>query len=243
MNLVVDAGNTRVKYAFFNEDDFVEARYRQDGLREEVAKWKNAGHKIHLLLSGSGRIPDDLRLLLREVADAFWEAAPGMPLPLKIGYATPGTLGMDRIAVCAGAVKLLPGCPLLVIDSGTCITFNYVDASGVFLGGNISPGLDMRFRSLQQYTAKLPYVAPAAEYGGIGKTTEEAIRNGVMEGMLWEVENYIRHGVEKEPGAKVFITGGNARFLKNKLASDAQFCDILGFIGLNEILQYTKKYN
>lgn len=243
MNLVVDAGNTRVKFAFFDEDDFVEARYRQDELREELAKWKNAGHKIQVLLSGSGRIPDDLRFLLQEAADAFWEASPGMSLPLKIGYATPGTLGVDRIAVCTGAVKLFPECPLLVIDSGTCITFNYVDASGVFLGGNISPGLDMRFRSLQQYTANLPCVTAEMEYGGIGRTTEEAIRNGVMEGMLREVESYIRYWMEKEAKAKVVITGGNARFLKNKGMPDVYFCDILGFIGLNEILQYTKKYN
>lgn len=243
MNLVVDVGNTRMKYAFFDGDRFVEARYQTDELWEEIGRWKNAGHEIHLLLSGSGQVPDDMRLLLKEVSDFFWEASAGMALPLQLKYVTPETLGFDRIAVCAGAMKLFPGCPLLVIDSGTCITFNYVDASGVFLGGNISPGLEMRFKSLHHYTARLPYIVPGKEYGGIGRTTEDAIRNGVMKGLLFEVESYIRRFLETEINARVVITGGDACFWKNDLAADVQFCDILGFIGLNEILQYTKKYN
>lgn len=243
MNLVVDVGNTRIKYAFFDGDRFVEARYQTGELLEEISKWKNAGNEIHLLLSGSGRVPDDMRLLLKEASDSFWEASSGMALPLKLGYATPETLGFDRIAVCAGAMKLFPECPLLVIDSGTCITFDYVDASGVFWGGNISPGLEMRFKSLHYYTARLPYVVPEREYGGIGRTTEEAIRNGVMRGMFFEVESYIRRFLETEKNARVVITGGNARFLEKDLAATVQFCDILGFVGLNETLQYAKKYN
>ncbi|MDE7374152.1 MAG: type III pantothenate kinase, partial [Odoribacter sp.] len=112
MNVVVDAGNTRMKYAFFDEDRFVEARYCADGIEQEIAKRKNAGHRIHLLLSGSGRIPEEVRLPLLAAADASWEASPDMDLPLKIGYATPETLGFDRIAVCTGAMKLFPGHPL-----------------------------------------------------------------------------------------------------------------------------------
>ena len=86
MNLVVDVGNTRIKYAFFDGDRFVEARYQTGELLEEISKWKNAGNEIHLLLSGSGRVPDDMRLLLKEASDSFWEASSGMALPLKLGY-------------------------------------------------------------------------------------------------------------------------------------------------------------
>jgi len=243
MNLVIDAGNTRMKYAFFDEDRLVEAKYQPEGLEEEISKWKNTGEKIYLLLSGSGRIPEETRVLLRKTADFFLEASPCMDLPLKIGYSTPGTLGFDRIAGCVGGMRLFPGCPLLVIDSGTCITFNYVNAAGIFLGGNISPGLDMRFKSLHRYTAKLPWVVPENEYGGIGKTTEEAIRNGVMGGMLFEVESYVRHLFEKETDAQVVLTGGNAHFLEKYLKVKVRFCPTLGLIGLNEILQYTKKYH
>ena len=240
INLVVDAGNTRIKYAFFEGKRLVEAKYRADELCEDLGKWKETGAAIDLLLSGSGKVPEGMELLLREWADSCLEASPLMPLPLKIGYATPSTLGFDRIAICTGAMSFFPGCPLLVIDSGTCITFNYVDAEGTFLGGNISPGLEMRFRSLHQFTAKLPYISPAQAYGGVGRTTEEAIRNGVMDGMLFEIESYVRRFTEENKGARVVITGGNGRFLEDHLTYEACFCDTLGLIGLNEILLFAK---
>ena len=243
MNLVVDVGNTRMKYAFFDEGHFIEAKYQGDCLYEDIERWKKSGTGLHILLSGSGQIAGGTRLLLKELADSFREASPLMPLPLTLGYATPETLGFDRIAICMGAMGLYPERPLLVIDTGTCITFNYVDANGVFLGGNISPGLDMRFRGLHQYTAKLPLVSPQERYGGVGRTTEEAIRNGVMDGMLFEVDGYIRRFMENNRNAKVIITGGNSHFFEGHLLAEVQFCKILGFIGLNEVLQYTKKYN
>ena len=243
MNLVVVAGNTRMKYAFFDENRFVEAKYQADELFEDIGRWKETATGLHILLSGSGRVPEGTRKLLIELADSFWEASPQMKLPLQLGYATPQTLGFDRIANCVGAMRFYPGCPLLVIDSGTCITYNYVSDGGIFLGGNISPGLEMRFRGLHQYTARLPYVSPDENYGGMGRTTEEAIRNGVMDGMLFEVENYIRHFKETFQNAEVIITGGNSHFLKSYLNSGILFCEILGFLGLNEILQYTKKFN
>lgn len=243
MNLVVDVGNTRTKYAFFEEKELVEAKYDVDRLSEDIGKWKKKKGTIDLFLSGSGELPEDTRLFLKKLADSFVEASPWMRVPLEIGYATPDTLGFDRIAICVGARSLFPGHPLLVIDSGTAITFNFVDAGGVFRGGNISPGLEMRFRSLHQFTARLPYIVPAEEFGGIGKTTEEAIRNGVMDGMLFEVEKYIERFMLENKDARIVITGGNGHFLERKLKLKVNFCKYLGFIGLNEILIYTKKCN
>ncbi len=95
-----------------------------------------------------------------------------------------------------------------MIDSGTCITYNYVSAEGVFLGGNISPGLEMRFNGLHRFTARLPLVTPTETYGGIGgQSTEEAIRNGVMSGMLFEVQQYIECFLGQYPEGHVLITG------------------------------------
>lgn len=243
MNVVVDVGNTRIKYAFFEEKSLIEMGYSLEDLEEALRKHKEEGKKIFVLLSASGRIPKEVVSFLKEVAYFFQEASVAMSLPLKIGYLTPETLGFDRIAICVGAMKLFPNTPLLVIDSGTCITFNYVDAMGVFLGGNISPGLEIRFKSLHQYTAKLPNVLPEEKYGGFGRTTEEAIRNGVMFGMLFEIKNYIHQFRKEEPMGAVVITGGNAHFLKNDLFENVRFCDTLGFVGLNEILQYIKTYS
>ncbi len=241
MNLVIDVGNTRGKYAFFEEDRLVEIKYRLDSVFEDIGRWKEKGKRMDIFLSGSGRIEEEIRLLLKKSADTWLEASPQMPVPLVIDYTTPHTLGFDRIAVCVGAIYLEPAHPLLVIDSGTAITFNYVDAKGVFLGGNISPGQEMRFRGLHQFTARLPYVVAVENYGGIGRTTEEAIRNGVMTGILFEVENYIRCFKAENPDGRVLLTGGNAHFLVGHLISDVRFCKELGFIGLNRILKYSKK--
>ena len=184
-----------------------------------------------------------MHLAIKEQADYWLEASPALEVPLKIGYATPETLGFDRIAICVGAKSYYPGASLLVIDSGTCITYNYVSAEGVFLGGNISPGLEMRFNGLHRFTARLPLVTPTETYGGIGQSTEEAIRNGVMSGMLFEVQQYIECFLGQYPEGHVLITGGNAHFLERHLTPDILFCKYLSFVGLNEILKYVKKSN
>ena len=165
------------------------------------------------------------------------------PLPVVNLYETPRTLGYDRMAAVVGANEQFPGKDILVIDAGTCITYEFVDAEGRYHGGNISPGLEMRFRGLQHFTARLPLVSPEKEYGGMGTTTVEAIRNGVKQRMLFEVESYIRHFLEGQNQGKVVITGGNAYYLEQHLQGGTVFNENLGFVGLNEIFLYTKKLN
>lgn len=240
MNLVIDVGNTRTKYAFFEGQRLVHVAYQTGRLFQEIGQWKGQGKRIEVLLSGSGCLEEDMCLRLKELADSWRQASPLMELPLKIKYATRETLGFDRIAICTGAKSLYPGKPLLVIDSGTALTFNYVDAEGAFLGGNISPGLEMRFRALHLFTARLPEITPDACYGGVGQTTETAIRNGVMQGMEYEVEGYLTTA-RLLPDTQVVLTGGNGKFLYEHFKGKVDFCEYLSFIGLNEILQYAKK--
>lgn len=240
MNVVIDVGNTRMKYAFFEMDCLKESGFGWERLETALMGWKQKGEPIYVLLSGSGNIPEKYIVALREWADFFLEASSAIPMPLKIDYLTPNTLGFDRIANCVGAMKLFPDRPLLVIDSGTCITYNYVDAHGVFLGGNISPGVEIRFNALHHYTAKLPCLKPVQKYGGIGRTTEEAIQNGVLSGMFFEVQTYVERFYHAESNGMVVVTGGNADFLRDKGMEQIYFCDVLGFLGLNEVLQYAK---
>ena len=200
MNLVIDIGNTRSKYAFFQEDRLIGVNYRLDSILEDIRVWKEKGEKVWIFLTGSGHIDSEMQLAIKEQADYWLEASPALEVPLKIGYATP------------------------VIDSGTCITYNYVSAEGVFLGGNISPGLEMRFNGLHRFTARLPLVTPTETYGGIGQSTEEAIRNGVMSGMLFEVQQYIECFLGQYPEGHVLITGGNAHFLERDLTPDILYC-------------------
>ncbi len=244
MNLVVDAGNTRVKYAFFEEEENrpVDMGFGAAAMLERVVFYKEQEKRIDLLLTGSGVFDGQVGLSLKKLADSCMEADMSTSLPVTIGYGTPETLGFDRIAVCVGAESLFPQKNLLVIDSGTAITFNYMDEQRCFIGGNISPGLEMRFKALHQFTAKLPYVHADARYGGIGRTTEEAIRNGVMDGMLFEVKGYIDIFFRQKENARVLITGGNSCFLKGRLSDvNVYFDDYLGVVGLNSILKYNKK--
>ena len=132
--MVIDIGNTRSKYAFFQEDRLIGVNYRLDSILEDIRVWKEKGEKVWIFLTGSGHIDSEMQLAIKEQADYWLEASPALEVPLKIGYATPETLGFDRIAICVGAKSYYPGASLLVIDSGTCITYNYVSAEGVFLG-------------------------------------------------------------------------------------------------------------
>lgn len=241
MNLVIDVGNTRIKYAFFEGNDLREVGYDMDILISKLKVLRESHAPVSFFLSGSGIIDEKLKQTLLGFADFALDADPLMELPLRLGYHTPQTLGFDRIAVCAGAMSLYPGKNLLVINSGTAITYNYVNESGVFIGGNISPGVEIRFRSLHQYTAKLPYVEAQEEYGGVGLTTPDAIRNGVMLGMLYEVKGYIEDFRQTYANTRVIISGGNSSFLKRRLPDTVCFNENLGFIGLNDILEYHKR--
>lgn len=241
MNLVVDVGNTRIKYAFFDEKGRMESGYERAELFRRLSDLKRQGEHFDLFLSGCGLIDEEMKRELNGFAGFWLEADPLMAVPLEIDYATPHTLGFDRIAICVGARSLFPEKNLLVIDSGTAITYNYVNREGVFLGGNIAPGQEIRFRALHQFTAKLPYIEADMDYGAVGTTTDAAIRNGVMNGILFEVEGYVSRFMAEKENAQIVITGGNCVFLKNRLNSVICFNENIGFIGLNEVLEYHKK--
>jgi type III pantothenate kinase len=161
-----------------------------------------------------------------------------LPMPLKISYDTPETLGHDRIAAAAGARKLLPGVPLLIIDLGTAITVDFVSASGEFKGGNISPGLLTRFKSLHDHTARLPYVRKNAGFPDFGTDTQSAIAAGVQQGIIFELNGYIHLFESRYPGCKFVITGGDADFFVHKLKKPIFAFPDLVLAGLNHILEF-----
>lgn len=243
MNLVIDVGNTRVKYAFFDGNELKESGFETALLVEKLRTLKRSGIHVDSLLSGSGKVDAVIEREIAELSDSCLVADSLMDLPLALGYDTPETLGFDRIAICAGAMILFPGNHLLVIDSGTAVTFNYVTETGIFVGGNISPGMETRFKALNQFTARLPYVEARKEYGGIGKNTPDAILNGVMNGLLFEIRGYIDDFIMQYPNGKVLVTGGNTPFLEQKMPEAVHFNKYLGLIGLNYILEHHKKAN
>ena len=159
------------------------------------------------------------------------------PIPLGNSYLTPETLGADRLAAAVGAATLYPASDIMIVDFGTAITIDYVE-DGAFKGGNISPGVTTRFRALHDYTSKLPKCSPTEESLPYGRTTYEAIEQGVMRGVEHEIRGYVTAFLEKNSKKCVIFTGGDAKYfvmrIKNAIFAD---CEPVIF-GLSTILEY-----
>jgi type III pantothenate kinase len=160
------------------------------------------------------------------------------PLPIKNAYGTPETLGKDRLAAIVGARQLYPGENCLVIDAGTCITYDLLRADGVYLGGNISPGLAMRFKAMHAFTARLPLVEQGEIKDPIGQSTETAMRNGGQLGTVLEIEGFIRLFSDQFGSLRVIFTGGDADFFAKVLKIEIFVNPDLVLRGLNKILTY-----
>ena len=171
------------------------------------------------------------------------------PVPIINKYDTPQTLGQDRLAAAVGAKSLCPEENLLIIDAGSAITYDFVTDKGEYIGGNIAPGLKMRFTMLQRMTKKLPLV-DAEENELIplfGTNTRDAIVAGVVRGVAYEVKGYMRTLKEKTPHFKTFVTGGHAAYILNNVRTsrnekrEIQYERNLVLIGLNTILVFNKR--
>ena len=192
MNLVVDIGNSRTKLAIFLKKELVDFRTVNELTIVQLEEIKKAYPDIDRAILSSVSIADPQVVgYLKSGFIHFLELNYLTPVPIKNQYKTPHTLGLDRLAAAIGACELFPGKDLLVIDAGTAITFDLIENNGTFKGGNISPGLRSRFRALHEFTKKLPLLEETEEYPVIGQTTEEAIRAGVINGMVFEIDGTI----------------------------------------------------
>lgn len=240
MNLTVDLGNSSTKVAAFDGDVMVmRERLENDVLAAGLARIK-ASYDIEACACSLVGTPDtDAGTALRQVAPFVLKVTGTTPTPLACDYLHPETLGADRLAVAVGAATLMPGKAVLVVDAGTCITYEYVSADGHYLGGNISPGLGIRLRSLHDHTALLPAVSADGDAPEMGRDTLTAIRAGTVRGLEYEVEGYISRFRRQEPQGGVLVTGGNGRRLTAGL--EVEYCDALVETGLNRILDFNRK--
>ncbi len=250
MNLVLDIGNSRIKAAVLNRGEVVERLILGDGWRDELetvlAKYPAIDGSIACSTREGQHPAEDF---LAEHTRRFIRFGSRIPTPLKNIYRTPDTLGPDRLAAAVGAHTLYPGRNLLVMDFGTALTIDMVTAGGEYLGGNISPGVSMRFRALNDYTGRLPLLQmengkwkmgneAGAEGTVLGGSTAEAIESGVVNGIIFELEGYISRMSSKFGELMPIFTGGEAKFFENKLKSTIFANYDLVFIGLNTILEY-----
>ena len=240
MNLVFDLGNSYGKIAVCEGSSVVEASTYEKITSREIAYFhaRYAGLKgaiVSSVVNYSREIID----YLSNLYNICIELDHATPIPLENMYKTPDTLGYDRIAAAVGAYTICPGKNVLVIDAGTAITYDIVTSRGEFLGGNISPGLEIRFKSLNKYTNRLPHLErPDEKPPLVGSSTRVAIQSGVVNGLLFEIEGFISAISKNYPKLKVVLTGGDANYFVGKLKSSI-FVDLnLNLIGLNRILEH-----
>lgn len=239
MNLVIDIGNTRTKLAVINDKEIIFNTimngFRLENLHQVVVDHPALSKAI---LSSVKEYPEEVKKYLSKSFRHFIELDHHTLIPLKNHYKTPETLGKDRLAAAVGANQLFPDKNILVIDAGTAITFDLISENNEYMGGNISPGLNTRFKALQHFTGKLPLVCPDKTFPEIGTDTESAIRAGVQLGIVFEVKQYIRHFNNLYQNLQIIITGGDAKFFDKKLKKTIFVNFNLTLFGLNRILEY-----
>ncbi len=238
MNLIVDVGNSQVKVALYEHGEFV-AECSAATISEDLVTYLLAGRTPSQAIVSSTR--GDLSAvvaLLYRICPRVLSFDYKTPVPIANIYQTPETLGSDRLAAAVGAITQYPDRNVLIVDFGTALTVDLVTADKTFCGGCISPGLNMRFRALHDYTARLPLCGPNEEDALLGDTTKSAIQCGVMHSMIFEIEGYIARLQEKIDDLLIIFTGGDAKFfakrIKNTIFAD---CNLV-LCGLDRILEY-----
>ena len=237
MNLVIDQGNTFAKVGLFESDALLKSVAGLD--QTQLLAFVAENQPDHLLISSVGTDEESLRTMFSPFCQKIIVLNPSTPVPLVKRYDTPHTLGADRVAAAVGAKKYFPNNDCLVIDMGTCITYDLVDANDNFEGGIISPGLRMRFKALYTFTKRLPMIdEPNPEIALIGKSTTNAMQSGVMNGLKAEIEGIIFEYQDKYPNCKVLMCGGDAQYFERRLKTPIFVVESLVLEGLNKILIY-----
>jgi type III pantothenate kinase len=237
MNLIVDIGNTSTKLAIYDERSKLSVSRINDLKSEELEKELSGLNIDKAIISSVRVLPSFVTDLLSARIPYVHLLSHKSRLPFGIEYDTPETLGTDRIAAVAGALSLFPGQEILIIDAGTAITYDYI-SEGIFKGGNISPGLNIRFRALNKFTGRLPMVTISDNYTFPGRSTIDSILAGVITGVTYEINEYIRTFEKKSRYLKILLTGGDGSFLKDKINHHVAYMPDIVIDGLNIILEY-----
>ncbi len=247
-NLIIDEGNSFAKIAVMSIDDgcvvqeWVCPLLDNELLAEIIAQ--RGCPKAAIVSSVRGNAEAYAELLQRTGIERVVQLNKELPLPIKLDYARQ-QIGSDRIAAAVGAIaRFGRKQEMLIIDIGSAITIDHI-VDGVFVGGNISLGVEMRFKALHHFTNALPDLATesTAEFADVpfptlGKTTADAMKLGVLQGVFYEVKGYIDHYFEKNNDLRIIFIGGGAEYFVNRIKNAIFAGRNLMFLGLNEILEY-----
>lgn len=240
MILTIDVGNTRIKAAVFEGDTNLGSfAFEKEALQLSIQKIvANFPLIANLVVSSVGEVEKQSFRVFENQLKVHFVSHEDL-FPFVNNYGTPKTLGIDRMVLAAGATLLYPGQNRLVIDAGTCVTYDFVDENNVYQGGAISPGLRLRYESMHNYTAKLPLLTLQNPESFIGKSTAASMHSGVVNGLVYEIDGFID---EYKTGCSkiiIILTGGDAEFLakrlKNTIFANSNFL----LESLNQTFQYT----
>lgn len=236
-NLVVDEGNTLCKIAVLDKNEVLcEASAKEFDMavvEQMLSKHRLESAIVASTRAGAERICEELRTKVATVLHFTSQTE----VPIGVDYASRQTLGADRIAVAVGVVCEMGIRDALIVDMGSAITFDVVE-DGAFKGGNISPGVSMRFRALHEFTALLPLCEAKEPNNRFGSSTAEAIEQGVMQGILHEIEGYVDRISAKNEKKSIIFCGGDAESFVNRIKNAIFAPRKLMFTGLNRILEY-----
>ena len=237
MKLVIDAGNTSVKIGVYKEEVMVKHGRILYSDTDFDTKFNAFLDSECTSITYCSVAEINFKKHLSKVLSPVTEITNESAFPFQNNYKTPKTLGVDRLVACTGALSLSKNSPILVIDIGTCITYDYVDDKNVYQGGPISPGIALRAKSMHNYTANLPLVNLSLDKSPTQTmSTENALKMGITKGISFELNGFISEYLELNPNLKVFLTGGDAIFFEDALKNSIFAVENLNLIGLNQLL-------
>lgn len=239
MNLIVDVGNSYVKFAVFQQGKLIHK------IATELSQFNDTYKNINdnfsniekVIISSVGKLELSQIETIKKQGNVLVLDSE-VKLPFENLYKTPKTLGVDRIALVSSAVRQFPNKNVLIIDAGTCITYDFKTSENQYLGGAISPGIRLRYHSLHNLTANLPLLDSEIPKNIIGQSTSEAIHSGVINGVLKEIDGVIDDYQKKYSDLTIILTGGDANFLSNQLKNSIFANSNFLLEGLNYILEF-----
>jgi len=241
MNLIIDVGNSWVKMAVYNDRQILHHKTMlQEDLKREVQKVIRAYPKItHSMLAAVTPVANEIIDLLKKNSETHVLHGASR-FPFKNKYGTPDTLGLDRIALVAAASEAYPNTNVLIIDAGSCITYDFLNARGEYMGGAISPGIAMRYRALNTFTANLPELEKTETAELVGNSTDTSIHSGIINGVVSEVDGMISSYRSEYTKVTVILTGGDGQFLSKRLKNTIFAHSNFLLEGLNYLLELNK---
>jgi type III pantothenate kinase len=239
MNLIIDVGNSNVKLAVFQQDKLLHKSIIElSQLNESIEIIKTNFPKIEkAIISSVGNLQNSqIQNIKKHFTTFILDSASKIPF-INL-YKTPKTLGVDRIALVSASVNQFPDKNVLIIDVGTCVTYDFKTSKNDYLGGAISPGIRLRYKTLNDLTANLPLLETEIPKNIIGDSTSSAIHSGVIYGILKEIDGIIDEYQKKYSDLTVILTGGDANLLSNQLKNSIFANSNFLLEGLNFILEF-----